>query len=463
MKKLFGSKSALVCAAGALAAMVAAVTPEDVSAQRVTGSGRTPKTQAPKQAGPVLDRERGAREAPAAVQAAGLTCTITEAAFLGRTADGRNGYEVACREGLGYLITTAPTAGGRTQGFDCLAAQASVQTGGQPCRLPSNAQPARGLQSVAAQAGLTCTVNNARYLGNTTSTNAVRYEIGCAEGPGFVLDRPLAAGARPSAVSCFEAGAGGQFQCQFTTRAQSIAPFGALIPQARRQCTLSDVRIVGRNPRTQNQIVEIGCQNAPGFLVETAANGSFVQAHECGAFANVPCQFTSQAAVQAATRESLQARLRAAGSNCTIDQFRGIGREERTGRDVYEASCAGRPDGVLAVLGSAPTDRSEVYDCLFAPRYGQECQLSQASAVYSRISPSLTLRGRTAKCNVRNARWMGVTAQGENFFEVACDDGRSLVMDYRGNGRVVSTFSCRDATGIGGGCRAGVNASAVRD
>jgi len=443
--------------------LVAAAVAEPAWAQR----GRVKR---PTQAVAVFDLKRGASEAPAVVQAAGLNCSITAAAYLGTSPDGRGAYEVACRDSLGFIVSTAPKAGGRAEAFDCLAARAGAEAAkaagrtSLECRLPGNADPVRALQPVVNAAGLRCTVNNARYVGDTTTTNAVRYEIGCAEGPGYLLDRPRTAGAQPTSISCFHALAAAKMQCQYTSQAQILASFAPAVAQSGRTCTVANVRRAGRNPRTNNEIIEVGC--APGqvgFFLETTPQGGFAQAYDCGRLGDEPCQFTNTAAVQAAERETLQARLRAAASNCTVDQFRLLGREPRTGRLAYEASCAGGAQGVIAVVPSGAGGQTEVTDCLLAQRYGQQCQLSQVSSLYPRISSAMVVRGRSANCNVRDSRWKAATTDGANYIEVDCADGRSFIVDYRGNGRVANTISCRDATELAGGCRNGATASAVKD
>lgn len=459
MRKLFWSKAALVCAAGALATAASLVAPDDASAQRTSRSAGAQAERKPeqrgRQAGPQLDRARGAREAPAIVQAAGLTCSITEAAFLGATAEGRNAYEVACREGLGYLVTSAPAAGGQPQVFDCLAAAASpanAQARSQACSLPGNAQPVRGLQGVASQAGLTCTVNNGRYLGDTTSTNSVRYEIGCAEGSGYVLDRPRASGARPTAIDCFRASAGGQFQCQYTTRAQSLARFTPAIAQARRECTISDARLVGLNSRTQNEVVEVGCQGRPGFFLETAGNGSFVDAYDCGRFGDVACQFTAAAQVTARNAEDYTRLLRAANFDCGVSNFRRIGAEQGTRREIVEVACSNRPDGAFALLADRAGQRSEVYDCLLAPKRNEACSLTQPSALYPKLGASITA-ARKFPCTVTDTRRMGTTPQAEDWYEAACSEGRNYIVDYRGAGQVRQALTCADGADVLGGCK----------
>ncbi|HEX8569899.1 MAG TPA: hypothetical protein VF699_08265 [Caulobacteraceae bacterium] len=464
MKLPFG-RSGL--AAGLLAALVglsAGALPQDAAAQ-----GRDKRAAA----APKIDRAKGAAEAPAILQASGVTCSITDAAFIGtaKNASGKGetlSYEVACREGLGYLLQQA--TGAKPQAFDCIVvaenyrlAQAKKQQGIQ-CQLPANANPAQSLQPVIVQAGGTCTVSNARYMGTLPSNGDTLYEIACTEGPGFILRRPGAATAKPTLISCLTASSTPN-ACTLTTQAQVIAALAPVVAQAQRQCTVAQARSAGRTPTTNNEILEIGCAaGQPGFLMEVNGTGGFVRALDCDRVTGLTCQFTNTTALTAARRDQLLARVRGAGlGDCTPADARQIGTEIASGRDIIEVSCSNRPYGALALLSSSKTPRNDVYDCLFGPRWQADCTLSQPSAAYPRVSSALQLRGKNPNCSINNARWMGLTPQGENWFEIACQDGRSFLIDYRGNGQVARMLTCREGQSVGGGCRAGIGASVPKD
>jgi hypothetical protein len=419
----------------------------------------------------VLDRARGATEAPAALQAAGVRCTVTDAAFVGTMRDAagatRLSYEAACSEGLGFVVQLGQ-AGAATQAYDCLvlgaaadAAQARGQAGAVRCQLPANTPPAKGLQPLVAGTGRACTVTDARYVGSRPNGGTL-YEVACAQGAGFVLERPTAGA--PTVSTCLSV-AGTPAACTLTTTAQLVSTMAPVAAQSRRPCTVTQVRVAGRDPNSQNDVIEIGCEpGRPGYLLEVNNTGGFVRALDCDRVRGVECQFTSTAALQTANREALLARIRAAGlSDCTVSDVRVLGAETRTAREVVELACSNRPYGAIALLASGPGARNEVHDCLMAPRWGGACQLTQVSAAYPRVSSALRVRGKSPNCQITDARWMGFTTQGENWFDISCADGRSFIMDYRGNGQVASVLTCREGAEIGGGCRAGTRASIPKD
>jgi hypothetical protein len=476
MKNPFGPKPLVL---GLLAAFaLVSATPEDASAQLSRRAKAKPAAAAAAAAPPGLDRERGGKEAPAAVAGARLACTVVDAALVG-TSDApvngvavtRNVYEVACQDGLGHMVFAPQQPGGPgAEAIDCLIVQANqrlAEAKGQgqsalACRLPGNAQAAQGLRSYVAQAGGdACTINNARYLGALNGASMLRYEVGCAEGAGFVLDRPVVGGGKPTRLSCLSV-IGTNSTCQFTTQAQTFASLNPAVAQARRDCTVANARPAGRNPTTQAEVFEIGCSGGkPGFFVELSGAGQYVRTIECGAIRNTPCQFTSGESLENARKDDFTRRLRANGVDCAVGQLRYIG-AEANGRDIFEAACTNRPEGVYALLPAQGTANAEVYDCLLATTRGAACQLTQPSVLYPRLTSAVAGR-LTNPCTVNGARSLGSTREGENFYELACADGRQFIVDYAGNGRIKQFLNCREASGILGGCRAGPTGSISRN
>jgi hypothetical protein len=258
---------------------------------------------APKPPPPITKQQtdQGMKEAPPLAQAAGAPCTIQTAAFLGTaTQAGADGkpvqlkiYELACSEGLGYVIMAKPNE--KPQAYDCVAIKGS---GSMTCNLPANANPAAGLQKFVTAAGATCTINNARYLGSSPASGINRYEIGCSEGTGYVLDTPLSgSSAKPAVMSCLKAESG-QMDCQYTPKAQRvshIATVAAAAPNAK-DCTAAQARWVTSDTGKGTDYYEIGCEGGkPGYMVEISTAGEkFVRALGCAQATGIAggCNFT---------------------------------------------------------------------------------------------------------------------------------------------------------------------------
>src|SRR3712207_7329402 len=47
-------------------------------------------------------------------------------------------------------------------------------------------------------------------------------------------------------------------------------------------CVVANARVAGRNPTTQGEVLEIGCQGAAGFFMELTSAGDFARTTDCG-------------------------------------------------------------------------------------------------------------------------------------------------------------------------------------
>lgn len=123
-----------------------------------------------------------------AARRAGIACLVGDAVL--RDEDrfgGSRHYEIACREGGGFLIVSTP---GSDVAHDCLllAASAEAIRRREPgddrrpvvCTLPVNADPQRRYADMARDSGLTCTVDAGALVGRSEDGDLV-WEIGCRD------------------------------------------------------------------------------------------------------------------------------------------------------------------------------------------------------------------------------------------------------------------------------------------
>jgi hypothetical protein len=134
--------------------------------------------------------ERG--EAQALVKKTGLNCDVIDAKLLSRTG-GAQSYEVACKDGWGWIVMQP--AVGPAQHIDCMALAASAKAAGQPpgkggCVLPLSHRPAVALQTLVDKIHAPCKVQDGVWLGGGGDPPISRYEMSCKEGDGFILDAP---------------------------------------------------------------------------------------------------------------------------------------------------------------------------------------------------------------------------------------------------------------------------------
>lgn len=179
---------------------------------------------------------------------AGADCYVTDAALRGRDSFGDPQYEVACRNGPGYLII----AGTNTIAHSCLllASQnerlererASTRQA-SACLLRANRNPVRHFASMAARAGLDCRVDEGRVVGLSPVGRPI-YEIGCRQAVGGWIEQGSSGWL---VTDCLEIRARGDL-CQFTAGSEEIAAFRRWLQGSPAEaCAPTQLRSMGRN------------------------------------------------------------------------------------------------------------------------------------------------------------------------------------------------------------------------
>lgn len=236
--------------------------------------------------------EENIAAAQAIATSAGLSCQVTEANFLGQTAEGAKSYEAACATGPGYVVlsTTPP------QTFDCvlLNTQAANDRARDPaavigttCVIPQNADLMRVLTAYATEAGIPCTVDEAASIGKAGNGNLV-YEIGCNGVDGFWIEREATGWKKTECAIIVTQNA----TCRFSTAAEAAATF--------------KTRLAGSDAAA--------CDVTQGRFMGSNANGAFWEA-KCAAGNGVIVRFNSDYAVQQVYPCETAHRI---GGGCTL-------------------------------------------------------------------------------------------------------------------------------------------------
>ena len=229
-------------------------------------------------------RERGKAEAPALAQAAGLTCNISDAVFMGEDKkQAMTFYEVACAEGMGFVIL-AKTGEPKPQAYTCLE---TTKPGpdGKPnslaCQLPANADPKASLASYVAKGGAPCAIDNARAIGQ--GQKSAYFEVACKGGAGYILvtSSPPDPTQPVQMNTCLAYEPGGNLYCELTDRAAQLAPIDALVAKANRGCTVKDRRYV-LSSKDGTNYYEVACSDSKGYMVQEAKNGDLQRIIDCG-------------------------------------------------------------------------------------------------------------------------------------------------------------------------------------
>mgnify|MGYP001627408173 CR=1 FL=1 len=402
-------------------------------------------------------RTKGMADVPAIITASNANCQLADATWhgfgeapvAGTTRKERvDVYEAACTGGPGLLFFKKESA---TDVVQCVQAARDPNT--QQCKLPGNADSFKQLQPQATQLNLRCTVTNAYWIGSSPSQKVDRYELQCQEGPGSIITVPQAGSTeRLSALSCLEAANGG-YECRFTPREARLAPVAALARTQDAQCQVSDARFVGRDPNNQNGYFEVACAGKPGFMIEARNNDSeAVRSIDCLRAQRIAggCKLTDVAAASAAASQQWSSRLQAAGVQCHATDFRLIGVETNTRRDVVELKCSDRPIGLVGLFPQqGATSRVEALNCLDIQRKGQTCTLTPKADIVAFLNP--LIKPTRADCEVSDFRMIGLSTNNGSIVELACANGRGYIAEMAANGQSISTaLPCHISASRGG-------------
>lgn len=421
---------------------------------------------APKGPAPISKENmaKGAKEAPPLIAGAGVACTMSEAAFLGTSeekVDGKtvksNIYEVACQGAVGQILINK--TGAKPQAFDCIATLDSSLA----CRLPANANPAASLQPVVAKSGRTCTVAKVKYIGTSPSAGITRYEVGCAEGPGFVLDSPLPGStAQVGTIPCLKAESA-QITCTLTSKeaAENELKQAVSTQPAAKDCSIKGVRWVTTDPSKNNEYYELGCDaGKPGFMAEIASNGSFVRSLSCAQAQGIAggCSMTDVNTAQTAESGTYTKLAKAAGYQCDVANYRALGVDQASKAEVVEIACSNRPDGAIAYFPTDAGAKAKFWNCIRAVARGLNCRLTKEETAYPTLTQALVSKGRT-QCKVSGARNIGMSQDKTEYVETACADGLpGFVIAFDGESDAVKELlTCGQASGLGGGCKLPTN------
>lgn len=216
-------------------------------------------------------------------------------------------YEVACSNGLGYLLETRgsenPVA---LSCFSAEAARIADAAKGKPagfyCKLPQS----RDLKSMAATlmagSNVTCAVRDMHWLGRSASTQTEYSEIVCDDGKGFLLRTALPGShAETTVLSCVDAARQG-IHCRLTDpgpleAAVSLDTFKGALAKNGVSCRIDQIREVGQEDIHRRYVVEYLCEKQRSGMV------AFIPlAPNDNPFETIPCSVAMDRGVACALR-----------------------------------------------------------------------------------------------------------------------------------------------------------------
>ena len=404
-------------------------------------------------------RVKGMAAAPGLISAAKLDCQIADARFIGGSVDPKSKvktdlYEFACTGNEGLIVQQA---GPTTSTYTCEQMGEPGSDGkisSAACALPANADPKAGLAPYVAKAGVPCSMDKVRTIGQS-ATNVV-FELVCRESPGgyiLTVSSPPRLD-QPAAMNpCIGYPEGSNLACVLTTRAAQFAIVDNLAAQSGKNCTVKDRRFIGATA-TGKIYYEVSCQDGKGYVLEQMPNGAYSKTIDCAQADALAGGCTMTDTRQAKTEQAgLYTKLaQKAGFDCNVSGYAPFSVSEN-GAEVVELTCSNRPDGGVGIFAATASGVSTVIDCAHSELKGYRCSLSKPAAAYPNLTAELKALGKTS-CTVSNSRTVGVTANAHGYVEVACSDGLpGYMIEY-----VMSPFkpkapiACSEARGIAGGC-----------
>ncbi|QCR00138.1 hypothetical protein E7T10_12635 [Brevundimonas sp. SGAir0440] len=206
-------------------------------------------------------------------------CQVSEAKLLGKTAADTTVYEVACGTAPGYIVETKTPP----EASSCiiLAHSADVARAADPtaspaqCTLAANTDIQKFLRQYAKDAGVACTVDQAKLRGQS-SDGAVVYEVGCSDGPGYWIKQQAATWTKTPCIQVLaERGT-----CDFTTTAENAAFVKTLLAGSEAaSCNVTEARLMGQN--ANGMFYEAKCDGADGVIARVNAENAVQQIYPC--------------------------------------------------------------------------------------------------------------------------------------------------------------------------------------
>jgi hypothetical protein len=261
--------------------------------------------------GASLTPEKAKEQSAKLVAALQLSCEISAAQLVvsgSRRIDGKETpvrvFEVACTQGLGYLLETQGSA--TPVAISCLTAEearvgdvAKSKEPGFFCKLPENRDVNAAVAAlIASGTGTQCTVQRLQWLGRIDAAHSEYSEVVCEGGKGYVLSIALPGSqAKATVTSCGDAARLG-VRCRLTESgpaetAVSLDTLKEALGQ-HLSCKIEPIRLVGQEEHLKRYVVEYHCADQPAAgiaFVPLPGNTNPYESIDCaaGALRGIAC------------------------------------------------------------------------------------------------------------------------------------------------------------------------------
>lgn len=220
-------------------------------------------------------------------------------------------YELACAEGLGYMVTVvnkmpdavncieqnglssapppgAPPAGpgaggppgpGGPGGAGGMGAMPPAETQAA-CVLPGNTNAVAAIAPFVAKAGVSCNPTQVRGVGRSASNTL--FEVACDNNSGYLLLAARNPDAKQpvQSVSCADLDPTGKVTCTLTDPNAALKIADELMAQSERSCAVVDRRLFGTNDSGE-KFYEVSCVDGAGYVIQQMPDGKLGQTITC--------------------------------------------------------------------------------------------------------------------------------------------------------------------------------------
>lgn len=235
-------------------------------------------------------------EVEALFVAGSTACQVSEANLLGVSAEQVKIYEAACTGAPGYIVVASTPP----QIVDCVILDSQAQAAraanpeaptGPTCALPANQDIQGFLKAYATQAGVPCTVDEAKVRGQS-GNGVVVYEIGCVGVDGYWIEKAASGWEKTECLQVISQSG----TCEFTTPVEQAASVKSwLTGSDAAACDVQQVRLMGQN--ANGRFIELTCAGAEGVIIRMDAQKAVQQVYPCATAQQIGggCKLTTTA------------------------------------------------------------------------------------------------------------------------------------------------------------------------
>ncbi len=241
-------------------------------------------------------------------------------------------------------------------------------------------------------------------------------------------------------------------------RAQGMKDAPGVIAATGVDCQVADARFIGESsdPKTKakSKYYELACKDAEGFIVAVPEKpGPLPLIYTCMEVnaahnPNIACILPDNADPTA----GLAPLVAKYEPTCELSAARALGQTSDRKTTVFEIACKNGAGYIVDASFPVSAKQPATFNsCLaFSSATQTHCTLSDQASLNTYFN---SLVAKLSKpCTPTAHRWVGATASGSNYFEVACQGGKGYMFELKPDGSVGQPINCAVADSIGGGC-----------